>query len=223
MFCSKCGKEILENVNFCGNCGQKIYRQINTDDYNLHNTARKTPNQFSIKNKKTKIILAIVICVIGLFIYNAYSNSLEVVATKHLENAIINNYKPILKYCPYDMKKLLGSNYDEWLESHSTPYEEWVKEYGENLECNIKITDVKTLEDEDYEEKADSFLRLANEYEHALRVDENGLSEIVRVEYVFTVEGNKDSFSGEFHEFFYKIDGKWYCMDLFFNTGSYPK
>lgn len=70
LFCSKCGKEILDNASFCAFCGEKTKRSSNVGLLRVHDS-QSIEKCFLIVNS----ILAVIIAICYVYVFNKWFES----------------------------------------------------------------------------------------------------------------------------------------------------
>ena len=74
MFCSNCGKQVPDNINFCSHCGAQQQTSTNTDSApkttKNQQKMTETPNQLPKKKANIIVVLAIALCafLLGKFV-----------------------------------------------------------------------------------------------------------------------------------------------------------
>ena len=168
-----------------------------------------------------RIIITILIAVLCLSSCSLNSGNLTKSAEDHLEHYLLNDYKSILEYCAFNMHEVLNDNYYDWLDAHQGQNYEWENDYGNNLKCEVEITEIVELEGNDYTKQYEHISNIIDIYEEACLIDSEDVTSICNVYFNFSISGDKDGFQGNHNRYFYKANGKWYTNDLITSTGGF--
>ncbi len=219
MYCSQCGKELLNGSKFCGNCGAAVNMNASEQELKVKDVVNVQPTNTSSK-KKNKTVLGVVIAiaialvlVVGLVVSNMNKhgfNNYKDLVDAYFEAIEDNKPKLLKRTMNEEMLEALMDYADLKyidLEKQLDLYFSYVVSearsmYDDNLKIVHKISDVETLDDYDREYYVEDL------------IDECGFKEseigpIKEIDVDLLINGEKDS------EYLTvaKIKGKWYLID----------
>lgn len=208
-FCENCGAEMEDNETVCKHCqsGTNTNVQSTTQESVSDNTATVKNDTSSAKTNNTKkyaiiggVAIAIVVLLIIIFSIfgGGYKKPLDY-RTKGMQNCDAEIY---LKAYPefIDMDKLIN---DDLLDTQLNRDEDI---YGEKIKYSYKISDKDKVKKDDLEDVQEY---IENKYKEEVKVSSG-----YKLKVKETTEGKKSDSTKTNTRYVYKIDGKWYLLDI---------
>ena len=210
-FCESCGAEINDEATVCPNCGATVtgsQAQAQAETQTVASETVKTETASTGNNKDVKKL-----AIIGGSIAAAVIAIIVI-----LSSIIGGRYKsPIKKYfkglnkCDADT---FVAAYPDFLKKDETYKDKTLTErkknlektYGDNVKYKYSILKKTKIEKKDLEKVKDE---IKDKYKESVKVTKG-----FKVKVKQTIKGKKDYDYATDYMYVYKIDGKWYLLDI---------
>lgn len=205
-FCENCGAEINDDVTVCPNCNTPV----NGAGAQAQTVVEETVKTETTSAKKTDVkkmgiiggaIAAVVVVIVALIV--------SLVSGRY--KSPIKKYFKGLNKCDADTYAAAYPDFLEYSKSIKDSYltdqkKDDEKTYGDNVKYSYKILKKTKIEKKDLEKVKDA---IKDKYKESVKVSKGFKVKVKR-----TVKGKKDFDYGTSELFVYKIDGKWYMLNI---------
>ena len=208
-FCESCGAEINDDATVCPNCGATVTgakEQVQAQAETVVNETVKTETASTEKKgdvKKMAIIggsIAAVVVVIIALLASIIGGRYKAPIKKYFKG--LNKCDATAYTAAYpDFLKM--ETKDKTLTDKKKNLE---KTYGDNVKYKYKVLKKTKIEKKDLDKVKDA---IKDKYKESVKVSKG-----FKVKFKQTVKGKKDYDYATDYVYVYKIDGKWYILDI---------